>query len=536
MVGGAIGQLEPEADAGVGVELLELAQARHLVAEVVEGLAELARAVLDGVHDRAHHRVDHVAHHVEDGLEVVGLDLEALDLVIARVGCGPAGLGSEELRAGLVEILPVDPLRDGGPGRAHRRRADHETKVPGREGDAVDLAQRGGFGDRADRGFAGDLVALTVETQDRQLELREADRAPGDDEAPRAHAVGDDEFIDESAQSRAGPGHEALSAEETTAALALEQRVTIVELGHELGDLLELLADREDLEARRGQDSGEAVELGEGLGDSAAGRADHSPSERCVDGWQVAVNVDGAAEGDEGGDILALAVGRGLVAEHPALGVAEEVDRPPRLGRNRSDRVVDREHVVIQGALEAPRLTLGGAKIDDPHIDARVEQRRDTRDIRGDVVDLRGHHQGRDEEGGPGLELAPFMGRGVVTQAMVPAGVYDLVGAASAVTEPPKLCDLLGIVDGGLQTAHALACTGANTSEWRSLGSFRHGRCAQGSRCQRAAPRAWTLLGPRARGRVQCAGWLAIQMVFVASDHHDLNRVIMPQPRRESLG
>ena len=35
-------------------------------------------------------------------------------------------------------------------------------------------------------------------------------------------------------------------------------------------------------------------------------------------------------------------------------------------------------------------------------------------------------------------------------------------------------------------------------------------------------------------GRVQCAGAQAIQMTFVALDHHDLIRVIMPQPGRES--
>ena len=78
-------------------------------------------------------------------------------------------------------------------------------------------------------------------------------------------------------------------------------------------------------------------------------------------------------------DPLAAAVGGGLVAEHPALRVAAEVDVAAGRLADAVDRVADRDDVVGERALEPALLVLGRAEVDHPGVDAVLVQDRDAR-------------------------------------------------------------------------------------------------------------------------------------------------------------
>ena len=80
--------------------------------------------------------------------------------------------------------------------------------------------------------------------------------------------------------------------------------------------------------------------------------------------------VDRAAERDQRAEPVVAAVGGRLVAEHPALRVAAEVDVAAGRLAHAVDGVGDREHVVGQRALESPLLVLGRAEVDHPRVDA----------------------------------------------------------------------------------------------------------------------------------------------------------------------
>ena len=86
---------------------------------------------------------------------------------------------------------------------------------------------------------------IADEAQDRHVEIGESDRPTVDHEPTRNQADVDDEVFDERTQRGAGPRDEAFAREEATTALALHERLAVVELSDEVDELHDLLAERE---------------------------------------------------------------------------------------------------------------------------------------------------------------------------------------------------------------------------------------------------------------------------------------------------
>ena len=127
-------------------------------------------------------------------------------------------------------------------------------------------------------------------------------------------------------------------------------------------------------------------------------------------------------------DSLAAEVGGGLVAEHPALAVAGEVDVALAGVADVGDRLGDGDDVVGERALEPALLLLGRAEVDDPGLDAVVAQDRDRAGRRGDVVDVGGEHQRRHEDDVRNGRLVDVVVGEVAAQAVVGALGGDLEG------------------------------------------------------------------------------------------------------------
>ncbi len=132
--------------------------------------------------------------------------------------------------------------------------------------------------------------------------------------------------------------------------------------------------------------------LGEERGDSDRGVLGQAEAERPA-------GVDRAPEGDDGVDPARAPVGGNLVAEHPALRIAADVDLlVAGLLADQVDGLVERDHVVVEGALEATLLVLGGAEVDHPRIDAVTGEDLDRAGRRRDVVDVGGEHHRRHQQ------------------------------------------------------------------------------------------------------------------------------------------
>ncbi|MFO0649287.1 MAG: hypothetical protein U0326_23795 [Polyangiales bacterium] len=98
-----------------------------------------------------------------------------------------------------------------------------------------------------------------------------------------------------------------------------------------------------------------------------------------------------------------------------------------------------REHVVVERALEAAGLALGGAEIDHVGAHARGAEREHRAQALFDVIDLAGDHERRHEQrDGGALDLA---GR-VASEAVVRTLVDDLVGRAVGLTEAAEAREL----------------------------------------------------------------------------------------------
>ena len=123
----------------------------------------------------------------------------------------------------------------------------------------------------------------------------------------------------------------------------------------------------------------------------------------------------------------------GLVAEHPALGVAREVDVLPGRRSDPVDGVGDGEHVVGERSLESPLLLLRGAEVDDPRIGPVLAQDRDRARRRRDVVDLGGEHHRRDEQDR----------RAVIGRPRRPVAARRVAVAPSVGVVPPQPVDAL---------------------------------------------------------------------------------------------
>ena len=237
-------------------------------------------------------------------------------------------------------------------------------KWPAFSVDLVDVGARRGPARGAHRARRGDLVGLADEGEHRAGHVGEGDQPVLDHEAAGDEPVVDAELADHVGERRAGPGDPALRLEEAALALAREQRLAVVELADELQPLAQRLGRVEHPEAGPAEPGGHAAGREDVLGEEG-GRGDRRLLGE-PEGERPA-GVDGAAEDDDRVDPLRAPVGGDLVAEHPALAVAADVDLlAAGLLADPVDRLVDREHVVVERALEPALLVLGRAEVDDP--------------------------------------------------------------------------------------------------------------------------------------------------------------------------
>jgi hypothetical protein len=294
--------------------------------------------------------------------------------------------------------------------------------VSGGERHLVEPGTGCGLPDGADRRCRRDVVLVADEIQDRHVDVGEGHRVVPDGEAAREHPVVHEELAYELGHRGTWPGHPALTHEEAALALPGQQRLPVVQLPDEV----EALAQHVHVDGEGGGRDGDRFRQSE---------RERSPQ------------VDRAAEGDQAGDALATPVGRGLIAEHAALGVAGERDVTSGHGTDPVDGGADREDVVGEGALGAAHLPLRGAEVDHPRIDAGGQQDLDGTALRRDVVDLGGQHQRWDQQDGRRVAAIGHAGALVVAQPVhrvarnYPVGTGLLPGIETA--EP---CHLDGVL------------------------------------------------------------------------------------------
>ena len=306
-----------------------------------------------------------------------------------------------------VGQLPVS-LEPSGPGRNRRPRhriglgTDHQPEVSGRQRQLVDLGSRRGAADRADPGRRGDLIDGADDREDRAGDVGERKQALVDHKPSLEHPVVRHELADEVRQRRPGPGHPAIGIQEPALALAREQSLAIVQLKDELGlaaQRLDGIQQPKAVAAGPGRQRSAAEQVGQQVGGAdrqLLGQPERHPRAR----------VDWAAERDQRSQAVVAAVGRGLIAEHPALGIAGEMDVGAGRLAHPVDRVGHRQHVVCKRALKPTGLALGRPEVDHPRIGAAIVQQADRAGGRRHVVDLGGEHQRRHQQdrgsgGGP---------------------------------------------------------------------------------------------------------------------------------------
>ena len=177
--------------------------------------------------------------------------------------------------------------------------------------------------------------------------------------------------------------------------LAGQQCLAVMQLQQEVEFRLRRLDRVEHLEAGPGQPARDvdAVEhvVGEELRahDAHVGRDAHR---------QCGQGVHRRAERDHAGDVLGLAVGGRLIAEHAALGVAHQVHGLAGGGRNDVDGLAERDDVVGQGAFHTAGDLVGRAVVDHPRIEPGRMQDADGTVLAGDVPHVRRHHHRMDHE------------------------------------------------------------------------------------------------------------------------------------------
>ena len=411
-LGALLGEGLPDRDPGVVGEPAQPGQPGQLPAQVVEVVAEVVGDVAEPLPGGARGLLDDVLGEREVELELVerrvgvllvvevvpDLDVDVVVLVLVRGHRAVVADRAQDRRALALAGEPADPADRGRPGDRERRRADHQPEVAGAQLDLVQLGDAGrGLADAAHRRRPAHRVAVAEEVEDRAGDVGERDGVAVDHEPARRHPVADDDLVDELAQRRPGPGDEALAAQEQPLGLALLERLAVVQLADEVDQLADLLARRQDAEAGRGQEAGQAAGAIERRLDHRAQPGDQPLGDVGADPDRP-VQIDRAAEGDHRGEAPRLAVGGDLVREHPALRVTGEVDVLAGRGAHPVDRVGDGADVIVEGALHAALLALRRAEVDQPGVDAGAGQRADRADVGRDVVDLGGDHQRRHQQ------------------------------------------------------------------------------------------------------------------------------------------
>ena len=199
-----------------------------------------------------------------------------------------------------------------------------------------------------------------------------------------------------SATRRPRPGDPALAHQEAALALARQQRLAVVEL--------------EDEVEPAGAATSPGRAAGSRCGSSTPGPrcarrppartpAPHSATSSGIPSGSATAGVDRAAEGDHRVDPLAAPVGGGLVAEHPALRVAAEVDVAAGRLADAVDGVADARRRGRRACARGRPPRARGRRSRPPTGRRRARAGRETAlERRRDVVDVGGEHQRRDEQ------------------------------------------------------------------------------------------------------------------------------------------
>ena len=215
-----------------------------------------------------------------------------------------------------------------------------------------------------------------------------------------------------------------------------------MKVAHEVDELHDLLARREQLEPGRREVAGQALDVRERpLQHRAEARG--QPLSHVFIEIELAMQIDRRAHRDDRREAGGLAKRGGLVTKHAALRIAGEVDVLAGRRTHAIDRVGHRTHVIVERAIHAAFFALGCAEVGQPHVYALACEVRDRARVRGDVVDLRRDHQRRDQEQRSGDRL--FLGR-VTTQPIHALLVNDLERRTVRRGQSTGACDLERVV------------------------------------------------------------------------------------------
>ncbi len=206
---------------------------------------------------------------------------------VARAGPGSeappsySSISTDDLGPRPFAVAPVRPIGDDRPGGPGGRGADDQPEMPGAEGHLEDLRLGNRASDGANRLRRRDLVDLADEVHERGGDVGERHEPVRDDEAPREHAVVDDELAHELGERRARPGDPALAHQEPPLALARQQGLAVAKLAHEVEPLAQRLHRVEEakaLTAHPGRDRAALEGAGEGAGPAARRLSSGMPS------------------------------------------------------------------------------------------------------------------------------------------------------------------------------------------------------------------------------------------------------------------
>ena len=142
----------------------------------------------------------------------------------------------------------VEPRGDRRPGVLGRAAPHDQTEVARGQLELQHLRPGGGTPDPAHARRWGQLVPVAEDDQHRDLQVGERDHAPTDLEPTGQHAVVAEELLGELGQRRPRPRDEALAVEEATLWLAVQQRLTVVQLADEVDAGTDRLDRVEELE------------------------------------------------------------------------------------------------------------------------------------------------------------------------------------------------------------------------------------------------------------------------------------------------
>src|SRR5690554_6893918 len=122
--------------------------------------------------------------------------------------------------------------------------------MSGLQRDLIDSIACDDIPHRADGVRPGDRVVEAHKIQERAGDIGERECLPVDDKTSGEHPILDHEIAHKLAEGGAGPSDETLAGQKAPPTFALLERLAIVEVRHEIDELLDLFANREEFEAR----------------------------------------------------------------------------------------------------------------------------------------------------------------------------------------------------------------------------------------------------------------------------------------------